>query len=307
MEAKERKSRVAWPSAAMVYPGLDEETQKAIKKLIDDFGIILEDEAESKKISIFDFPIYKTFSMLAGITETHVLVVIAPPFGTPEQRWVDFQSQQAIPTPEQLMESARQQLGWSPVANLYFDRKFLNQDIAVTSPELSLLAKKWIEQLVEHVEKQARIVRINPIFQRRDFLLEDDLCFVLMPFAQPFSRLYQQHIKPTLEDLNLRVMRADDLFKPAAIIEDIWEYINRARIIVADVTGRNPNVFYELGIAHTVGKDTIILTQNKDDIPFDVSHIRYFEYTDNSGGLKKLQGNLKSAAKATLGIRYGEK
>jgi len=161
--------------------------------------------------------------------------------------------------------------------------------------------------LVEHAEREARIVKINPIFQRRDFLLEDDLCFVLMPFAEPFNRLYQEHIKPTLEALNLRVIRADDLSAPAPIIEDIWEYINKACFIVADVTGRNPNVFYELGIAHTVGKDAIMLTQNKDDIPFDVGHIRYFEYADNSEGWKNLQRKLKNAAKAILDVKLEKK
>ena len=242
---------------------MQEETQKAIRKLIDDFGIILEDEAKSKGISIFNFPLYKTFSMLAGTTETHVLVVITPPFGTPEQRWVDFRSESAIPTIGQLVEATRQELGWNPIANLQLPKTLLKQDMSDTSFALRPIAQKWIEQLVEHAERQARIVRVNPIFQRRDFLLDEDLCFVLIPFNEQFNQLYQKHIKPALEALNLRVMRADDLFKPTAIIEDIWEYINRARIIVADVTGRNPNVFYELGIAHTVGKDAIILTQNK--------------------------------------------
>ena len=300
MEDKERKSRVAWPSMSMVTSGIDEETQKDIHKLIDDFGIILEEEAQSKNISIFNFPLYKPFSLLAGITETHVLVIISPTVGTPEQRWLDFQSKPSVPTVDELMEATRHQLGWNPVANLQLSKTLLKQDISVASSALRPIAQVWIDQLVGHAERQARIVKINPIFQRRDFLIEDDLCFVLMPFAEPFTRLYLEHIKPTLEALNLRVMRADDFFTPTPIIEDIWEFINKARFIVADVTGRNPNVFYELGIAHTVGKDAIILTQKKDDIPFDVGHIRYFEYTDNLEGWKKLQRKLKNAAEAIL-------
>ena len=304
METEERKSRVAWPPMSMVTSDVDEETQKDIHKLIDDFGIILEDEAQSRGISIFNFPLYKPFNLMAGITETHVLVIMSPIVGTPEQRWLDFQSKPSIPTIEQLIEATRHQLGWNPIANLQLPKTLLKQDISVTTTMLLPIAQKWIEQLVEHAEREARIVRVNPIFQRRDFLLEDDLCFVLMPFAEPFNRLYLEHIKPTLEGLNLRVMRADDLFTPTPIIEDIWECINKARFIVADVTGRNPNVFYELGIAHTVGKDAIILTQNKDDIPFDVSHMRYFEYIDNSEGWKRLQWKLKSAAEAILDVKH---
>jgi len=149
-------------------------------------------------------------------------------------------------------------------------------------------------------ERQARLVRTNPIFQGREFLVEDRLCFVLMPFREPFYRIYEDHIKPTLEAAGLQVIKADDLFTPTAIIEDIWEYINRSRLLVADVTGRNPNVFYELGIAHTVGKDAIILTQDENDIPFDLRHLRHFRYTDNEEGWEALRRTLAKAVDAVV-------
>ena len=66
--------------------------------------------------------------------------------------------------------------------------------------------------------------------------------------------------------------------------EDIWILITEARLIIADVTDRNLNIFYELGITHTLGKDVIIITQNKNDIPFVIQHIRYIQYNDNEDG-----------------------
>ncbi len=143
-------------------------------------------------------------------------------------------------------------------------------------------------------------MKLNPIFRGRDFLVEDDLCFVVIPLREPFLRLYSKHIKPTLESVGLRVLKADDLFTPTVIVEDIWEFINRARVIVADVTGRNPNVFYELGVAHTVGKDVIVLTQNEGDVPFDVGHLRHFTYDDNETGWGDLEHKLETAARAVL-------
>jgi len=104
MENEERKSRVAWPPMSMVTSDIDKETQKDIHKLIDDFGIILEDEAQSRGISIFSFPLYKPFNLMAGVTETHVLIVISTTVGTTEQRWLDFQSKPNIPTIEQLKD-----------------------------------------------------------------------------------------------------------------------------------------------------------------------------------------------------------
>jgi hypothetical protein len=71
-------------------------------------------------------------------------------------------------------------------------------------------------------------------------------------------------------------------------------------LIVADVTGKNPNVFYELGLAHTIGKDVIIITQSDDDVPFDLKYLRYIKYVDNTAGWKTLAGNLDKFIQSTL-------
>ena len=70
MGTEERKSRVAWPPMSMVTADIEEETQKDIHKLTDDFRVILEDEAHPRGISIFHFPLYKPFNLMAGVTET---------------------------------------------------------------------------------------------------------------------------------------------------------------------------------------------------------------------------------------------
>ena len=72
-------------------------------------------------------------------------------------------------------------------------------------------------------------------------------------------------------------------------MEDIWIGINEAKVVIAEITGKNPNVFYELGIAHTLGKDVILITQNMKDIPFDLNRYRIIEYEDNSDGYDKLK------------------
>lgn len=77
-------------------------------------------------------------------------------------------------------------------------------------------------------------------------------------------------------------------------MHDIWSAIFLADWIIADCTGRNPNVFYEIGIAHTVGKRVILITQDEKDVPFDVRHIRYFNYTFTPRGMKKLEESLTS-------------
>ena len=124
-----------------------------------------------------------------------------------------------------------------------------------------------------------------------------------MPFRKPFNRIYKDNIIPIAKSCNLNPLRADDIFTSSSIIEDIWEHFNRAKLIISDVSEKNPNVFYELGIAHTIGKDVIIITQNEDDIPFDLRHIRYFLYVDNEKGWNKLKEDLEKAIKSTLNKR----
>ncbi len=150
--------------------------------------------------------------------------------------------------------------------------------------------------LISNLPQETKRMLVDPIFHGRGFQVEKDLCFVLIPFRPPFFRIFEDVIKPAMEEVGFKVVKADDIFEPGPVIEQIWEYINRAEIILADVTGRNPNVFYELGIAHTLGKNVVIITQSENDVPFDLRHLRYFKYEDNEEGWKKLEETLKRIA-----------
>ena len=153
----------------------------------------------------------------------------------------------------------------------------MNEGLAYVNLQLNESAKLVIsEERITHVSKEEvreaptrfEPMMVTPVFVARDTRLQEDLCFVLMPFRPSFDRLYKEKMKPTVEACGFKCLRSDDLFSPTPILEDIWIHICRSKIIVADVTGRNPNVFYEIGIAHTVGKPVIIITQDRADIPF---------------------------------------
>ncbi|GIU71227.1 MAG: hypothetical protein KatS3mg003_1261 [Candidatus Nitrosocaldaceae archaeon] len=78
-------------------------------------------------------------------------------------------------------------------------------------------------------------------------------------FEPRFDRIYREQIKPTVEELGFKCIRADDTFSPISIL-DIWSYILKSKVLIADITDKNINVFYEIGIAHTIGKPVIIIT-----------------------------------------------
>lgn len=131
------------------------------------------------------------------------------------------------------------------------------------------------------------------LFKKTRFSVDPNLCFVLMPFSKEFTDLYEDVIRPTLANLGFTPLRADEVFSTGVIIDDIWESINTARFLIADVTDRNPNVFYELGIAHALGKNVIIITRSITDIPFDTRHIRHLVYSFTPRGAKKLEDDLR--------------
>lgn len=126
--------------------------------------------------------------------------------------------------------------------------------------------------------------------------------FVLMPFSDELKPVYDDHIKKVAQDLNLKVARADDFFTADSIMSDIWNAICDARLVIADCTGRNPNVFYEIGLAHTIGKSVVLITKDKDDIPFDIRHLRYIEYEYTPRGIKKFEDRLTKTVKLELKI-----
>jgi len=135
-------------------------------------------------------------------------------------------------------------------------------------------------------------MRIEPIFGKSQFIPDPDLCFVLMPFSSYLAPVFSDHITSVCNQLNLKCLRADDIFSNSSIIEDIWCQINKARVVIADLTSKNPNVFYETGIAHTIGKPLILITQDIDDIPFDLRHLRHIIYQFTPRGMERFESAL---------------
>lgn len=105
-----------------------------------------------------------------------------------------------------------------------------------------------------------------------------NLCFVMMPFGNATDWIYRDFIRPVAEQFGLSVVRADEIYSPGVITEQIRVAIQQSRLCIADVSNRNPNVLYEVGIAHTLGKPTIILTREIGDVPFDLARLRMIKY-----------------------------
>ena len=121
----------------------------------------------------------------------------------------------------------------------------------------------------------------------RESTLPKPFVFVLMPFEGTFSDIYKFGIKGAADDVGAYAERIDEQIFGEVILDRIFNQISKADVIVADMTGRNPNVFYEVGYAHALGKITLLLTQKVEDIPFDLKHRQHIVYGGKIDTLRK--------------------
>ena len=149
--------------------------------------------------------------------------------------------------------------------------------------------------------ESARGMGVTPVFGTPASRKETLDVFVAMPFKEELRPVYDDWIKKVCKKLNKSVRRGDDLFTAAPMISKVWDEINTSRVVIADCTGKNANVFYELGLAHVVGKPVVLITQNKDDMPVDVVYIQYIVYEYTPPGMKSFEKKLTEALKQLLG------
>jgi len=118
--------------------------------------------------------------------------------------------------------------------------------------------------------------------------------FVLMPFKEDFDDIYELGIKEAAKEVGAYAERLDEQIFTEGILERIFNQISKADVIVADMTGRNPNVFYEVGYAHALGKIVLLLTQKADDIPFDLKHKQHIIYGNSGSKIQNLRNELNT-------------
>lgn len=110
--------------------------------------------------------------------------------------------------------------------------------------------------------------------------------FVLMPFSSEFDDIYNLGIQAVASENGVTAERVDEQIFNEGMLDRIYGQIDRADFVIADVTGRNPNVFYEVGYAHGKQKPVTLLTKSVDDIPFDLKHHRHLVYNGSISTLK---------------------
>ncbi len=145
-------------------------------------------------------------------------------------------------------------------------------------------------EFISSQPSERRITFAPSVFKVPDVSLRQDLVAIMMPF-RGFDRVHEA-IKGAATDAGLNSQRADDIWIDSTFIQDIVNLIFQARVVVCDFSERNANVFYETGIAHTLGKIVVPIAQSLSDIPSDLQHHRALPYLNNEQGLLKLRKDL---------------
>lgn len=140
-------------------------------------------------------------------------------------------------------------------------------------------------------------LRVRPIFGEPMLQTQFQAdVFMIMPFRPQFNAIYEQVVRPVVSELNLTIKRGDEFSSVTGVImQEVWAAINACRLVIVETTEINANVYYELGIAHTLGKPAILLSQATDvkDFPFDIRHLRFNVYENTIPGGERLAADLR--------------
>ena len=278
------------------------EHQQKVNKLLDEFGALVRGISQAHRLPMAVVRSLLNCSLVAVLDKNNLFILAQHHFGMPSSLFIHVPEKQL--TPQQALGSARWEFGFEDLFLVTFPNALLEQDEAQRRSALEAIAVAHVDSEFQRMIKMTSLIQINPLFGSATYSVDERLAFVLMPFAEDLTRIYTSIIKPTVEATDLVCRRADDFKTNKAIIQDIWKAICEARVVIADLTDLNPNVMYELGIAHTVGKETILIYQRgreKDlKFPFDLAHIRRIVYEDSATGGKNLENVLSDTLKSIL-------
>ncbi len=293
-------------SIASTGGNMPDELQGKAEEVLREFGAIASEIGSAKQIRRAAVRSNLLCSIVAVLDSERLFVAGQSHLGMQTVHYIDLPQQRL--QPQDVIDAARWEFGFEDPFLVFFPRSVLDKATDDRRPIIEATASTFVESEYQRMVKMTSLVQINPLFGPASYTLNPNLVFVLMPFTEELTRIYDTIIKPLIEGVTFGMVcrRADDYKTNKAVIQDIWQGICEARIVIADLTTLNPNVMYELGMAHTVGKETILIYLKKRDkiqFPFDLAHIRRIEYVDSATGGKMLENDLIETIRSILGSK----
>lgn len=273
------------------------ELQAKVDKILEEFmsavDAISEDRHLQRGIARSQLP-----SSMTAILDRENLNILAQ--FRPENRFSTYVYNPDIAiSPQKASMSAQWEFGFEDPFIIQIPAELLDKSPEERRPVLEEIAAGHIDSEFKRFMGLLSLLRTRPIFGPAPMTLDSRSAFVLLPASERLNKNYPAIEKAALENgVILRLAR--DIREGRAAVKDLWESINGSRVIIADLTGPDPGVMYALGIAHTVGRDTILICPRGSKYLVDIPRTRRIEYRKSEAGREKLGKDLSEMLKSML-------
>lgn len=273
------------------------ELQAKVDKLLEEFisavNAITDDRHLQSGIARSQLP-----SSMAAILDRENLNILAQ--FSPENRFFTYiYNPDIVISPQKASMSAQWEFGFEDPFIIQLPSKLLDESPEERRPVLEKIAAEHIDSEFRRFLGLLSLLRTRPIFGPAPMALDSRSAFVLLPASERLNKNYA-NIQKAAEENGVTLRLARDIREGRAAVKDLWESINGSRVIIADLTGPDPGVMYALGIAHTVGRDTILICPKGSKYLVDIPRTRRIEYKKSELGREKLGRDLSEMLKSML-------
>lgn len=273
------------------------ELQAQVDKLLEEFlsavDAITKDRHLQSGIARSQLP-----SSMAAILDKENLNILAQ--FSPENRFSTYiHNPDMVISPQKASMSAQWEFGFNDPFIIRIPSKLLDESPEERRPALEKIAAEHIDSEFRRFLGLLSLLRTRPIFGPTPMALDSRSAFVLLPASERLNKNYA-NIEKAAEENRVTLHLARDIREGRASVKDLWESINGSRVIIADLTGPDPGVMYALGIAHTVGRDTILICPKGSKYLVDIPRTRRIEYKRSEPGREKLGKDLSEMLKSML-------
>lgn len=230
---------------------IPDEMERKIDKLLNEFVCIVEDISKKHGYTRDMIRSLLPCEGLILLDAKNIFIAATPHFGVP---YILYRYKPKMALSQQQVLKIAREVGLEDPFLITIPASSLEQSEEERRASLEAIALTHVKSEVQRCMKMTSLIQIKPLFGDASYSVDEQLVFILMPFTEELDKIYGNIIKPTVASLELVCRRADDFKTNNAVIKNIWKAICEARIIIADLTGSNPNVMYELGIAHLLVK-----------------------------------------------------
>jgi len=276
-------------AARMRSGEMEAELSANVDKLIDEFMAIVDRTTEKRHlqrgISRSQLP-----CSIVAILDKKSLSILAQ-FRLENRVASYFYKPDIALTPQQAANSAQWEFGFEDAFIIQFPANLLEQSTADRHSALEKVAFEHIDSEYKRLEQMLSLMRTRPIFEQTAKHVSARTLLLLMP-KDPKLRGNESAILNASQANDLPIIEAEDIRNGRSAVRELWHSLNNAAVIIADLTGNDGGVMYGLGIAHTLGKETILIHPQGSKYLTDIPRTYRMDYKDSDAGRAKLEEQL---------------